>query len=74
MKLRRRSERTSPRITLAVEAGQVVCPRRGIVDVERCWVCPAYDGLSTGHIEGVICRAEAVGLPSSVPPTAPGSA
>ena len=42
---------------LAVEAGQVVCPRRGIVDLERCWVCPAYDGLSAGRIEGVVCKA-----------------
>ena len=42
---------------LEVEAGQVVCPRQGIVDMERCWVCPVYDGLSTGRIEGVICKA-----------------
>ncbi len=40
---------------LTVEAGQVVCPRRGIVDLEVCWVCPAYRGLSTGHFEGVLC-------------------
>jgi hypothetical protein len=44
--------------TLAVEAGQVVCPRRGVVDIEDCWVCPAYGGLSSSHIEGLICRAE----------------
>ena len=42
---------------LEVEAGQVVCPRQGIVDMERCWVCPAYDGLSAGRIEGVVCKA-----------------
>lgn len=41
--------------TLAVEAGQVVCPRQGLIDMERCWVCPAYDGLSSGWIEGVVC-------------------
>jgi hypothetical protein len=49
-------ERSGHRI-LAVEAGQVVCPRQGIVDMERCWVCPAYDGLSAGRIEGVVCKA-----------------
>jgi hypothetical protein len=43
--------------TLVVEAGQVMCPRTGMVDVERCWICPAYDGFSTGHLEGVVCRA-----------------
>ena len=50
-------QRTEHRI-LEVEAGQVVCPRRGIVDMERCWACPAYEGLSTGWIEGVICTAD----------------
>jgi predicted RNA-binding Zn-ribbon protein involved in translation (DUF1610 family) len=24
---------------LAVEAGRVICPRRGSVDIERCWTC-----------------------------------
>jgi hypothetical protein len=43
---------------LAVEGGQVVCPRRGIVDLEMCWVCPAYRGLTTGPREGVICGTE----------------
>ena len=43
--------------TLAVENGQVVCPRRGVVDIERCWACPAYRGLSTGPIEMVVCGA-----------------
>jgi hypothetical protein len=43
---------------LAVEAGQVVCPRRGTVDLERCWVCPAYRGLTTGRREGVMCGTE----------------
>ncbi len=42
----------------AVEAGQVMCPSRGVVDIERCWVCPAYAGLSTGRIEGVICKPD----------------
>ena len=47
---------------LAVDAGQVVCPRRGIVDLDLCWVCPAYRGLSTGRREGVICGTEPVVL------------
>jgi hypothetical protein len=49
-------ERSEHRI-LAVEAGQVICPRQGTVDMELCWVCPAYDGLSAGRIEGVVCKA-----------------
>ena len=49
-------ERNDERV-LVVEAGQVVCPRQGNVDMERCWVCPAYGGLSSGHIEGVVCEA-----------------
>jgi hypothetical protein len=43
---------------LAVEAGQVVCPRRGVVDLDSCWVCPAYGGLTAGAREGVICGTE----------------
>lgn len=43
---------------LAVESGQVVCPRRGIVDLEMCWICPAYGGLTAGPREGVVCGAE----------------
>jgi hypothetical protein len=47
---------------LAIEEGQVVCPRRGIVDLELCWDCPAYRGLTTGRLEGVICGTEPVFL------------
>jgi hypothetical protein len=42
---------------LAVEAGQVICPRRGFVDIETCWRCPSYKGLSTEQFEGVVCAA-----------------
>ncbi len=56
MKLRRLSRSRSRDRILAVEDGQLMCPRRGLVDIERCWVCPAYDGLSAGHSEGVVCR------------------
>ena len=52
--------------TLAIEAGQVVCQRRGIVDIEDCWTCSAYHGLSSGRIEGVICGAEGFTLPRAV--------
>ena len=47
---------------LAVDDGQVVCPRRGIVDLDECWGCPAYRGLTTGPREGVICGTEPVFL------------
>jgi hypothetical protein len=57
MKLYRRTRSRSHERTLVVEAGQVVCPRRGLIDIELCWACPAYDGLSTGRFEGVVCRS-----------------
>ncbi len=50
---------------LAVEAGQVMCPRRGLVDLESCWVCPAYRGLSTGRVEGLLCATESTLLSSA---------
>lgn len=56
MKVHRVSRSHSRGRTLAVEEGRVICPRQGLVEIERCWDCPAYDGLSTGHIEGVVCR------------------
>ena len=43
---------------LAIDEGQVVCPRRGIVGIELCWACPAYRGLTTRRLEGVICGTE----------------
>jgi hypothetical protein len=63
MKLRNANRMRPPRArVLAVEGGQVVCPRRGIVDLEMCWECPAYRGLTTGHREGIICGTEPVFL------------
>ena len=50
--------RQSRGLVLAVEAGQVVCPRRGVVDLESCWMCPAYGGLTAAASEGVICGME----------------
>jgi hypothetical protein len=60
MKVYRPSRPRSQPLTLAVEDGQVTCPRRGLIDVEHCWACPAYDGLSTGRFEGVVCRVSFV--------------
>ena len=57
MQLHRIAKERGPHRTLAVEEGQVVCPRQGMVDMERCWACPTYDGLSTGRIQGVVCKA-----------------
>jgi hypothetical protein len=47
---------------LIVEAGQVVCPRRGIVDIEQCWACPAYRGAAPGVADGLVCSTEPVTL------------
>lgn len=57
MKVQRSSVRANTDRILAVEAGQVVCPRQGIVDLERCWICRDYDGSSVGRVEGVVCNA-----------------
>jgi hypothetical protein len=40
---------------LRVERGRVMCPRRGAIDIERCWVCREYQGMSEGHVESLIC-------------------
>jgi hypothetical protein len=56
----RRASRPANERILAVEAGQVVCPRRGIVDIAECWLCPAYLGMSGGHVEGLVCSTEPV--------------
>jgi hypothetical protein len=53
---------------LAVEAGQVICPRRGIVDIETCWRCSSYQGLSTEQFEGVVCAAISGFLIDDIPP------
>lgn len=58
-----RPSRTTHERVLIVEAGQVMCPRRGIVDIADCWTCPAYRGLSGGRFEGVVCSTEHMFLP-----------
>ena len=40
---------------LAIEAGQVVCPRRGVLDVEGCWTCRDFGGQTTDG-ETVVCH------------------
>jgi hypothetical protein len=50
------SERTgSSERALRVERGRVMCPRRGVVDIEQCWVCREYQGMSDAHVESLIC-------------------
>ena len=58
MKLTRRTRGRSRDNVRAVESGQVMCPRQGVVDIERCWMCPAYGGMSEGHDEGVVCTTD----------------
>lgn len=50
---------------LAVDEGQIVCPRRGLVDIEACWICPSYRGMSSGRVEGLLCATESTLLRSA---------
>jgi hypothetical protein len=56
------------RRSLEIEGGQVVCPRRGIVDIERCWTCRDYRGLGTGRTEGLLCAASTASILDSLWP------
>jgi hypothetical protein len=51
---------------LRVEAGQVVCPRRGVVDIETCWICPDYRGLTDGGSEYLVCGLSEESLATAV--------
>jgi hypothetical protein len=51
---------------LRVEAGTVVCPRRGPVDIQDCWMCPEYRGLSDGRVESLLCGVTEETLASTV--------
>ncbi len=42
-------------LPLVIEAGQVVCPRRGTVDIERCFPCRDYRGLEHSRAERLVC-------------------
>jgi hypothetical protein len=46
-----------PERTLSIDDGRVACPRRGSVDIARCWACADYRGLTEGHIEALRCAA-----------------
>jgi hypothetical protein len=59
----RPSGRATNRRVLAVEGGQVLCPRRGVVDIEGCWACPAYLGMTGETMDGVVCSTRPVVMP-----------
>ena len=44
-------------LALAVESGQVACPRRGMVDMEACFRCRDYAGFESGPLERLVCGA-----------------
>ena len=41
-----------------IEAGQVACPIHGIVDLERCFGCPGFEGIREGTTERLVCRPD----------------
>ncbi len=45
---------------LRVEAGRVGCPRRGVIDLELCFVCPHFSGFQEGITEDLVCGYESV--------------
>ena len=52
---------------LTVEGGRVMCPRRGVVDIEGCWACPAYEGVSGGSMDDLACSTKPVVMPFRSP-------
>jgi hypothetical protein len=58
----RHNRRHANERVLIIEAGQVVCPRRGLVDIEHCWMCPAYRGPARGVADGIACATEPISL------------
>jgi hypothetical protein len=53
---RRRASRTSVSgTTVGVEAGQVVCPSRGVIDVETCFACGRFRGMTGARGSGLVC-------------------
>lgn len=51
--------RPHPELALGMEAGQVVCPDRGLMDVEDCFICSRFRGLDGDRIA---CVAASRGL------------
>lgn len=54
---RRRPQRPAG-LVLEVEAGQVMCPRGGPIDLEHCFACSAYRGFQDGPIERLVCASD----------------
>jgi hypothetical protein len=49
---------------LAIDHGRVVCPHRGMIDLELCFLCLRFRGFQEGITEGLVCSHEAVlGIP-----------
>jgi hypothetical protein len=40
---------------MEIEAGRVICPRRGVLDIEHCWTCRDFGGQATDG-ETLVCR------------------
>lgn len=53
--------RPDPELALGIEAGQVVCPDRGIMDVEDCFICSHFRGRRSDG-DRIACTAPRPGL------------
>lgn len=61
---RRTRLRNSHEHALIVDEGQVACPRRGIIDLELCFLCSRFRGFQEGITERLVCGYESVlGIP-----------
>lgn len=45
-----RGRSSGPQLERGIEAGQLMCPSRGLVDVEECFICPRFRGLHDDHL------------------------
>lgn len=62
MRTTRRHLPTHPREhLLAVHDGLVNCPRRGAMDLARCFRCPHFGGFQESATEALVCNHEVVG-------------
>jgi hypothetical protein len=57
MSARKNERADDSELALRIERGEVVCTRRGIVDIEDCWVCRDYRGYAEGPFDSLICGA-----------------
>lgn len=46
--------------TLVVDEGRVRCPNRGDVEIDRCYDCPAFEGLirTPSGRDTLMCRPD----------------